>query len=289
MLTTKRYEYLNIDKIQVHPDVANHRNLDLRKVSHYAKDIFQNGLLEPLVAWEKKQGEYFLVGGFHRLAAIREIRKDHPGYFDRIDVRLVAGEVDEIRALNLKLNADRVDAKITDFFDAVIYLNNANWPKEKIAEFLDRSPAWISEIIRFVPVMPARVRRQLEDGQLTWGRAKAICRAIQEAPAGQERKVLEAELMSLDNKDKAQPRPKPLTMQLAKKRLQQHAVKNPRTTYTVSAEDLLSLLLVLEGKQFEDRHLTMVRKHFPGLLLDTGDAYPVCSQFEKSQGLDITS
>jgi ParB family chromosome partitioning protein len=267
MLTTKRYEYLNIDQIQVHPDVANHRNLDLRKVSHYAKDIFQNGLLEPLVCWEKKPGEYYLVGGFHRLAAIREIRKDHPGYFDRIDVRLVAGEVDEIRALNLKLNADRVDAKITDFFDAVIWLNNANWPREKIAEFLDKSPSWIAEIIRFVPVMPAKVRHMMEEGTVTWGRAKAVCKAIQEAPAGQERKVLERELAALARPEGIPKRvPKPLTLQSAKKRLIQHVEKHPKTTYTISAEDLLSLLMVIEGKGFEENHVNRVRKYFPGLI-----------------------
>ncbi len=266
MLTTKRYEYLPIDKIQVHPDVANHRNLDLRKVSHYAKDIFQNGLLEPLVAWEKRQGEYYLVGGFHRLAAIREIRKEHPNYFDRIDVRLVAGEVDEIRALNLKLNADRVDAKITDFFDAVIWLNNANWPKEKIADFLDKSVTWISEIIRFVPVMPLRVRQLLEDGHITWTRAKAICKAIQDAPAGQERKTLEREVAAVENKEKAAAPAKPLTLGLARKRLEQHVQKAPKTTYTVNAEDLLSLVLVMEGKRYEEAHLTRVRKRFPGLI-----------------------
>jgi len=265
MLTTKRYEYLSIDKIQVHPDIANHRSLDLKKVSHYAKDIFQNGLLEPLVAWEKKPGEYYLVGGFHRLAAIQEIRKQHSDYFDRVDVRLVAGEVDEIRALNLKLNADRVDAKITDFFDAVIYLNNANWPKEKIAEFLDKSVSWISEIVRFVPIMPSKIRGFLEEGKISWDRAKSICRSIEEAPAGQEKKVLEREFASIDRKDLPERRPKPLTLKIAQKRLQTHVEKAPRTTYTVTAEDLLSLLLVIEGKKFEENHVVRVRKHFPGL------------------------
>ncbi len=124
----------------------------------------KNGLLEPLIVWERTNGEYYMVGGFHRLAAIKAIREKHAGYFDRMDVRLVSGEIDEMRALNLKLNADRLDAKITDYFEPVLYLNNANWNKERIANFLDKSVTWIEEIIRFVPGMDSRLRKLLEGG-----------------------------------------------------------------------------------------------------------------------------
>ena len=125
------------------------------KVSHLEKDILTNGLLEPLVVWERNPGEFYLVGGFHRMEAIKSIRTRNPGYFDRVDVRVVSGDPDEIRALNLKLNADRLDTNITDYFDTVIYLNNANWPRERIAEFLDKSTAWIDDIVRFAPMITA--------------------------------------------------------------------------------------------------------------------------------------
>ena len=41
--------------------------------------------------------------------------------------------------LNLKLNADRLDARITEYFDTVVFLGNAGWTEERIADFLDRS------------------------------------------------------------------------------------------------------------------------------------------------------
>ena len=41
-------------------------------------------------------------------------------------------------ALNLKLNADRLDIRVTDYFETVIYLNNVNWSAERIAEFLEK-------------------------------------------------------------------------------------------------------------------------------------------------------
>ena len=126
MITTKRFDYVGIDQILIHPTVKNHRELTASKVAHYAKDILANGLLEPLVVWEKSAGEFYLIGGFHRTNAIYKIREEHPGYFDQVDVRVVTGSVDEMRALNLKLNSDRVDTKITDYFETVLYLNNVN-------------------------------------------------------------------------------------------------------------------------------------------------------------------
>ncbi|MGF1615813.1 MAG: ParB N-terminal domain-containing protein [Gammaproteobacteria bacterium] len=267
MLTTKRYEYLRFDNIRIHPGVSNHRPLDDRKVAHYEEDIYRNGLLEPLVVWEKTNGDYFLVGGFHRMAAINAIRQKHPGYFDCVDTRVVAGSLDEIRALNLKLNADRLDTKITDYFDTVIYLNNANWPKGRIAEFLDKSVPWIEEILRYAPTMDQRLRALLAGGRVSWNRTKQICRLIQEAPAGHEDQVLERALKALGRSSATEkPTRKPLTYRLAEKRLRARSEKQPTNRYTVAADDLLSLLLVLQGKRYDDTHLQRVRSAFPGLL-----------------------
>lgn len=268
MLTTKRYEYTDIAKINIHPDISNHRTLDLRKVSHYAEDILKNGLLEPLIVWEKKAHEFYLIGGFHRLAAIREIRTKNPGYYDRVDVRVVSGEFDEIKALNLKLNADRVDTKITDFFDIVIYLNNANWSKEKISSFIDRSVSWIDEIIRYVPGMDQRLRKLLEEGKVSWAKIKTVCKTILDAPAGKEKDVLEREIKALtESPVKQQPKKKPLTFKRAKKRISDRLTKkSAKQSYAINNDTLLALLYVLEGKDYEENHLDKVNKAFPGLL-----------------------
>ena len=267
MLTTKRYEYMPIERISIHPLLDNHRALNMQKVVHLDTDILRNGLLEPLVVWEKNNNEYYLVGGFHRMAAIERIREKNPGYFDQIDVRIVAGDPDEMRALNLKLNADRVDTKITDYFDTVIYLNNVNWSKEKIAEFLDKSVSWIEEIIRYVPSMDMRIRKMMEEGALSWNKAKSVCRAVREAPAGQEKIILEQKLSELvEPNSSAKSKRKPLTVRNLKKRLSTRIRESPQTQYSVGAEDLFSLVLLLEGKEYEDAHLARVRHSFPGLL-----------------------
>lgn len=265
MLTTKRYEYMSFDNIQIHPLIANHRSIEADKVAHYERDILKNGLLEPLIVWERRNGEYYMVGGFHRLAAIKAIRKKHPGYFDHVDVRVVSGELDEMRALNLKLNADRLDAKITDYFDTVLYLNNANWDKERIASFLDRSVTWIEEIVRFVPGMDSRLRKMLEEGKVSWNRAKGICRQILAAPPEKEKEVAD-KLIKESNKREARVKKRPLSPHKAIKRLTKQREKQPTTHFTISLEDLLSLFMVIQGKGYTESHVERVRKTFPGLM-----------------------
>lgn len=261
MLTTKRFDYVPFEKVHLHPSVANHRPLNEAKVAHYAEDILRNGLLEPIVVWERNAGEFYLVGGFHRHNAIRRIRSQNPGYFDRVDVRVVHGELDEIQALNLKLNADRLDARITDYFDAIIFMANANWDKARIARFLDKSIGWIEDILHYAPGMDPRVRRLLENGQISWAKAKAICKAVLAAPAGQERATLERELGTLNSSGTAQPAAKALTYRAAAKHL-----KAQKTSFQVTGEDVLALLRVLREKSAPAETLARVRTAFPGLL-----------------------
>lgn len=264
MLTTKRYDYVLFDQIRVHPSISNHRPLNMRKVEHYTGDILKNGLLEPLVVWERNPGEFFLVGGFHRLNAIKAIRDRHPGYFERVDVRVVDGDLDEMQALNVKLNADRMDIRITDYFDAVILLKNANWSAERIAEFLDKPQATIDDIIRFVPGMDPRVRAMLEEGRLSWTKARAIGQAALRAEPGQEKAALEAALAAVDTGETASRRP--LTWRRATSRLARQVKKDGKNPYTVTAADLLALLMVVKGRAYEEEHLTRVRRAFPALL-----------------------
>ncbi len=267
MLTTKRYDYIPFEMVQKHPMIANHRVVNQPKVAHYKTDILNNGLLEPLVVWERNPRELFLVGGFHRHGAIELIRQENPGYYDRVDVRVVTGEFEEIRALNLKLNADRLDAKLVEYFDTVIYLNNANWKKERIASFLDKSVSWIEEIIRFAPAMDSRIRSMLHDDKISWTKAKAICRRIMSCEPGQEQAVVEAAIRELQEGQKSAPK-RAITMRSAKTRLAKVVAANPDSCYTVRAKDLLSLLTLIGDKNTPatEEHLERVRECFPSLV-----------------------
>lgn len=267
MLMTKRFDYVAFEHIHLHPSVANHRPLNEAKVAHYADDIYRNGLLEPLVVWEKNTGEFYLVGGFHRLNAIRRIRSTHPGYFDRVDVRVIAGDLDEIQALNLKLNADRLDARITDYFDAIVFMRNANWSTERIARFLDKPDAWVNDILRYAPGMDSRVRRALEDRKLSWAKAKTICKAVLEAPAGRERSVLEEKWRETVQSGEKQRKPRSLSARQALRNVQKH-LKDPARAderYTVKAGDILALLKTLTDREAGQDVEQCARHAFPFL------------------------
>jgi ParB family chromosome partitioning protein len=267
MLTTKRYEYMSFDKLRIHPFISNHRPLQPEKVAHLERDILENGLLEPLIVWERSHGDYYVVGGFHRLAAIEAIRAKHASYFDQIDVRVVSGELDEMRAVNLKLNADRLDTKITDYFETVLYLSNANWSNERIAGFLDKSVTWLEEILRFAPGMDPRLRTMLEEGKVSWNKAKAICRQILAAPPGKEREVADKLIEQIHkNKDRIRHNKRPLSPQKAIKRLNEAFKQNPKRHYSVDLEQLLCLFMVLWGKEYTESHVERVRRAFPGLM-----------------------
>lgn len=107
----------------------------------------------------------------------------------------------------------------------------------------------------------------MEEGNLSWNKAKAVCRAVREAPAGQEKILLEQKLAELAEPDpSAKSRKKPLTVKNLKKKLSARIKEAPQTQYYVGAEDLFSLVLLLEGKEYGDTHLARVRHSFPGLL-----------------------
>jgi len=266
MIATKRHDYVPHGAIHQHPLIENHRTVSRSKVLHYKDDILRNGLLEPLVVWERNHGEYFLVGGFHRFNAIALIREDNPGYFDRVDVRVVAGELEEMRALNLKLNADRLDARISEYFDTVVFLNNANWSKQRIGEFLDRSVSWVDDIVRYAPSMDPRLRKMLDEDKVSWNKARAICRRVLAAEPGTEAEVLEFALKGLEAGPVALPR-RVLSPKSASKRLAKQIADHPTATYTVSGQDLLSLVELLTGpRDAQQEHLQRVRERFPALV-----------------------
>lgn len=264
MLATKRYEYLAIEQIEYHHALTNHRELDRAKVAHLERDILTNGLFEPLVVWERNGREYYLVGGFHRMEAIQGIRRANPGYFDRVDVRIVTGDPDEIKALNLKLNSDRVDTRITDYFQTVIYLNNANWSKDRIAEFFDKSISWIDDIIRYAPLTTEAMREKLASGDLSWTRAKDILKKSLKAPAGNEKAIIESELSQPQR-----PAHKPLPMHATINRLSKNLGSDQNRTFHISTQDLYALLVTLRGKNVDQEIIERVRKAFPVLWDDS--------------------
>ena len=262
MIKTKRYDYIPIERLRIHPEMRNHRTVDPRKVAHYFDDILKHGLLEPLVVCEE-EGEFFLLGGFHRLTAIRRIRARNPGYYDRIDVRVVEGDVAELRALNLKLNSDRVRLRESDFFETVMFLHQSEWTPSKIADFLDRSEDWITELIQYVPNMPEPIRNRLESNQLTWAKAKSICSTLESLPREERESELTRQLYGRRERDKRERPKRPFTVRQIKARIETIIKEQPGKSFSFSSETLLALVRVIDGKSFSPADVKHLEESLP--------------------------
>ncbi len=259
-MKTKRYAYLPFERIRFHPDLDNHRHLRWAKVNHYEHDILANGLLEPLVVWEPEEDTFYLVGGFHRHAAIQAIRGRHPGYYERVDTRLVDGELDEIRALNLKLNADRLDARAVDCLDTLVYLRKAGWSRERMAGFFDRGLSWIDDLLRWGPGMDPRVRARLEEGRLAWSAARRITRELEALPPEEREAHLAGCLAGRPRRAAGG-----LTVKRAHRRARRHVQGTEDDAPVFTAGDVEALLRLLATRAPEPAEEARVREVFPFL------------------------
>lgn len=92
--------------------------------------------------------------------------------------------------------------------------------------------------------MDPRVRRLLENGDITRAKAKAVCRTVLTAPPGQERAVLEAELAKLAAGASSAAPKKVLSYRMAAKRL-----KGRKEHFRVTGDDVVALLHLLRARQ----------------------------------------
>jgi hypothetical protein len=102
---------------------------------------------------------------------------------------------------------------------------------------------------------------------VSWNRAKGICRQILSAPPDKEKELADQLIEAVSNNGGRPKRGKrPVSPRKAIKRLTKDLEKRPKTHYTVSLEDLLSLFIILAGENYTESHVEQVRKAFPGLI-----------------------
>ena len=68
------------------------------------------------------------------------------------------------------------------------------------------------------------------------------------------------------NKDGIRHNKRLLSPKKAIKRLTEQLEKNPETRHTLDVEDVLSLFMMLWGKEYTGSHVERVRMAFPGLM-----------------------
>jgi len=108
--TTEEYRNDNMDLNIIDGDNKRNFRVTLKNIVDLAGKILLQGLLQPLLIWDK-DGDYYLLQGFRRFAALKHLQEHEPVRFklrfpDGIPVRVVSGILDK-DAMMLMADHDR--------------------------------------------------------------------------------------------------------------------------------------------------------------------------------------
>lgn len=143
-------EAVSVDIIKVDP--ATNARRKLRDIEELAASLRDHGLLQPLVVRrdEGESGQYILVAGHRRMAAIKFLQSNGWATDWRSVPVLIRDEpMDQATVLSLVENLQREDLTPTEESDALGRLvRERGWSTRKIASVIHRSQAYVSRRLR---------------------------------------------------------------------------------------------------------------------------------------------
>ena len=141
---------VEIDAIVV--DTAANPRRRLRSVDELAASIHTYGLLQPLVVREvgRQRGEYVLVAGHRRLAALKLLAERYPrGDWQRVQVIIRSEWEDDAYLLTLVENLQRQDLSPREESDSLAKLvRDRQWSTRRVAAAIGRSQPFVSRRLR---------------------------------------------------------------------------------------------------------------------------------------------
>lgn len=171
------------------PGQANVRRSGGQKIGELAASIAAHGLIQNLVVRKaKKGGNYEVVAGGRRLAALRSLMKDGGtvagvAVTKSYPVRVVVSEADSDVELSLAENTQREAMEVVDEVLAYRQLAEDGMAVEDIAARFGQSVVTIRQRLKLAALSP-RVLDELRSGEMALEQAKAL--AISDDHAAQE-------------------------------------------------------------------------------------------------------
>lgn len=156
-----KYEraYFPIEKIENHENFSSGR-FDMVGITDLKASLVERGLLNPVLVWEfvldnpidhpqlgKIDKRYFLIAGFRRMTAIRQIRAENPEAFKEIPVSIFRGSYDDAILENLSENVQREDVTPMEVGAQLMKLE-VKMTQAEMAQKLGKSLGWINFAIR---------------------------------------------------------------------------------------------------------------------------------------------
>lgn len=183
-----------------HPDLKN-RPIDKGHVAELVESIFRNGLDTPLQSWnggaddsemevpdDGKVPANYLIAGFHRRDALRELKKKDEGRFfelfpeGKIPVVRRAGTLAEMIALQIRENANRKDPSLPELLPQLIKLRDTHKMKNvAIARAIGKSEAWVSRVFDIVEDGGEEAVAAAQEGKLSYREALSVADDVKKA------------------------------------------------------------------------------------------------------------
>jgi ParB-like chromosome segregation protein Spo0J len=110
---------------------------------------------------------FFLIDGYTRYEAIRQIRKENRKAFHEIPVLLKKCSDREAKLAMLVANVPREALGILDTGNAIKMLQNLEYSTKDIATAIGKSPAWCSQRIRMAECLDLAVLKAVDSGEVT--------------------------------------------------------------------------------------------------------------------------
>lgn len=174
---------LPITQIQLNP-YQPRKTFNEEKLAELAKSVEQHGILQPLIVRPASQG-------FELVAGERRLRAAGIAGLEQVPVVVKLLSDREMMEMALIENLQRED--LNPLEEAEAYkrlLDEYGYTQEQLAERIGKSRSAVANILRLLTLHPD-VRREVADGRLSEGHARAILALSLEKQADTARKVIE--------------------------------------------------------------------------------------------------
>ena len=185
-------------EIEFHPEIKNPRE-ELKDIPDLILSIKAVGLQTPITVLSRDD-KYYLIVGFRRYEAIKQIREEDTAAFRRIEVRRFKGSLAEAQVLNLTENIQRSELTISEIANGVETLLNHGYKQKEIAARIGKSQTWVSNAMQFRRRAVPALKEAVSKGKISYG----FGRTIASLPDKQQRERIEEVIETLSGEGKQQ-------------------------------------------------------------------------------------
>jgi ParB/RepB/Spo0J family partition protein len=163
------------DAIKFHVEITNPRD-ELKDIPDLIASLKSVGLQVPLTVKQdpKNDGVFFLVVGFRRHEAIRQIRDSDPNAFKTVEVKKFKGSFAEAQVLNITENIQRSELTPMEICKSVEILMNLGYKQKDVAEKIGKSQTWVSNAMQFRRQATPQLQEAVRSGDIPYGFARDL-------------------------------------------------------------------------------------------------------------------